>query len=154
MTNNIIELCALLCAMDTQESKDNQGLRSELTELHKLVYKKAQTDVIQSQIRSILEVYTFLETPYVECQQALARQQDNDKLYQALQALMVDGNVMRNQPPRRKTPREIDQDKGNERDNLVVDIADHLKNCSSPDREEKGKAYKAIVSIKAILFRQ
>jgi len=149
MTNNITELCALLWAMHTPESRNNPGLDSELTELHKLVLKKAPTDTIQDQIKSILTAYTFLATPYVACQQALAQQQDNDKLYQAL---MVDVNVARNQAPDKKTPIETYQNKGDELDNIAVEIADHLKNCSSLDSEDKGNARKAIESIKAFLF--
>ncbi|MDM8559501.1 hypothetical protein [Candidatus Parabeggiatoa sp. HSG14] len=148
MKNNITELCALLWAMHTPESKNNPGLDSALTELHKLVFGKAQANAIQEKINSILKAYTFLETPYIACQQALTRQKDNDGLYQAL---MVDANGVRNQPPPKKTPMETYKDKGGELDNIAVEIADHLKNCYSPDGEEKANAQKAIKSLKVPL---
>ncbi len=148
MNNNIIELCALLWAMHTPASRDNQDLGSDLTELHKLVCKKAQADDIQGKIKSILKAHSFLETPYAACQHALTQQKDNDGLYQAL---MVDVNSARNQPPSRKTPIETYRNKGYEIDNIAVEIADHLKNCYSPDVEEKGNALKAIESLKAHL---
>lgn len=147
MKNNITELCALLWAMHIPESKSNQDLGSKLTELHKLVCNKVQADAIQAKIKSILEAHAFLATPYADCQQALAQQSNNDWW----QALTVDGNVARNQPPSKKTPIETYRDKGNELDNIAVEIADHLKNCYSPDSEEKGNALKAIESLQAYL---
>ena len=152
MKNNIIELCALLWAMHTPESENNQDLGNDLTELHKLVFGKAQADVVQAKINNILKAYTFLVTPYTACQQALTQQKDNDGLYQAL---MVDVNVRkRNLPPGRKTPIETYRNKGNELENIAVDIADHLKNCYSPNSEKKSNAREAIESIKAFLFRE
>jgi hypothetical protein len=148
MRNNMTELCALLWAMHTPESENNQALGSALTELHTLVCNKAQTEAIQAQIHTILKAYTFLEPHYEACQQALARQKNNDGLYQAL---MVHANVDRNQPPGKKTPLETYRDKGGELDNIAVDIADHLKNCYSPDKEEKDKAQKAQKSLKVYL---
>jgi len=149
MKNNMTDLCALLWAMHTPESKNNQGLCSELTELHNLVLTKARTDAIQAKINRILKVHTFLEIPYAACQQALAKKKDNDKLYQAL---MVDVNGDRNQTLPKKTPMETYRIKGDELDNIAVEIADHLKNCYSPDSKERGNALKAIESIKAFLF--
>jgi len=148
MKNNITDLCALLWAMHTPESMDKPDLGSALTELHQLVLKKARTNDIQVKINSILKAYTFLETPYAACQQALAQQKDNSWL----NALMVDEKGKRNQPPPKKTPIETYKNKGDEIDNIAVEIADHLKNCYSPSSEEKGNALKAIESIKAFLF--
>jgi len=148
MKNNITELCALLWAMHIPNSRNNQDLGSKLTELHKLVCNKAQADAIQAKIKNILEAHTFLATPYADCQQALAQQPDNNRLYQAL---IVDVNGDRNQVLGKKTPIETYRDKGNELDNIAVEIADHLKSCYSLDSEEKGNALKAIESIKAWL---
>jgi len=147
MKNHITDLCALLWAMHTPESRDNQDLGSALTELHKLVCKKTQADDIQVKINSILKAYTFLETHYAACQQALAQQRDNGWWH----ALTVDVNITRNQPPPKNTPIQTYRNKGDEIDNIAVEIADHLKNCYSPDNEEKGNALKVINSLKAHL---
>lgn len=149
MQNNITELCALLWAMHTSESENNPDLSSELTELHKLVLKKTQADVILDKINSILEAHSFLESHYVDCKQAIDQQKDNDWLLQALTSVEV--NVARNLPPSRKTPIEIDRDKGNEIDNIAVEIADHLIGRDSLDSEEKSNALKVIESLKAYL---
>jgi len=150
MKNNITELCALLWAMHLPESRDNKGLNSEIAELHKLVISKSQTDIIQTKINNILKVYTFLTTPYATCKQAITQQKDNNWL-QTL--IPVSSEHKRNLPPGHRTPLETEKAKGDEIDNIAVEIelADNLKNCYSPGVEEKSYAQKAIELIKAQL---
>ncbi len=150
MKNNITELCALLWAMHIPESRNNQGLGSEITELYNLVRDKTQTDAIQTKINAILNTYAFLATPYNTCKQALAQQKDNDWL-QTLIVVGIDDKRKRNLTLARRTPLETEKAKGYEIDNFVVEIADHLKNCYSQDDKAKDNAQKAIELIGAHL---